>query len=209
MGGFIPEDDQEAAQITSPTSVGARNHACRSQSTSEPLRARRPLRLTVPDSLDSQGSGPQRCGWCDTGIPCDDLARAFGIRVCSSCRKELQLVSKSTAKQQYLLTETDLKPLKSLERKNPRQKDWNAMKLYLESEVRDISYKKYGGQSGLEEEARRRVSKKLEVRILERERKVRDEAKRVRRVKEIREEIHGKDGIENEYHVDGDDEEII
>lgn len=71
----------------------------------------------------------------------------------------------SSAKQQYLLTDGDLKSLGYIEKKNPRKKDWHPMRLYMESQVRDVSYKKYGGQAGLEQEARDKVSKKLEMRL--------------------------------------------
>ena len=39
------------------------------------------------------------------------------------------------------------------------------MRLYMESQVQDLAYAKYGGQAGLEWEARVKVSKKLESRI--------------------------------------------
>lgn len=83
------------------------------------------------------------------------------IDTCTRIHSYLQ----TTAKQQYLLTDTDLKQLGSLERKNPRQIDWNPMKLYMESQVRNVAHAKYGGQAGLEWEARVKVSKKLESRI--------------------------------------------
>lgn len=74
-------------------------------------------------------------------------------------------VLQSTAKQQYLLTDGDLKDLGYIERKNPRKNDWHPMRLYMESQVRDVAYTKYGGQAGLEQEAREKVSKKLEMRL--------------------------------------------
>lgn len=39
------------------------------------------------------------------------------------------------------------------------------MKLYMESQVKEVAYAKYGGQAGLEWEARVKVGKKLESRI--------------------------------------------
>lgn len=71
----------------------------------------------------------------------------------------------STAKQNYLLSDNDLKNAPCLKRANPHRKDWQPMKLYLESHVQGIAFQKYGGQEGLEKEARSRVSRKLESRL--------------------------------------------
>ena len=68
-----------------------------------------------------------------------------------------------------------------------------------------MSYRKYGDQAGLEAEARRRVSRKLDKRMQEREDKARLEARRVKRVRELREGI-ARGGEEDV--VAGDDEEI-
>jgi hypothetical protein len=41
----------------------------------------------------------------------------------------------STAKQRYSLSDAELAPLGSLRKANPHKKDWQAMHLYLESQV--------------------------------------------------------------------------
>ena len=41
----------------------------------------------------------------------------------------------SSAKENYQLTDGDLKKLGSVTRSNPRKKDWSAMRLYLASQV--------------------------------------------------------------------------
>lgn len=47
----------------------------------------------------------------------------------------MPLISKSNAKQQYLVSDNDLLSLKWLERNNPQRASWTSMKLYLEREV--------------------------------------------------------------------------
>ena len=42
----------------------------------------------------------------------------------------------SSAKGNYMLTDGDLKKLGSISRNNPRKKDWSAMRLYLQSQVK-------------------------------------------------------------------------
>jgi hypothetical protein len=101
-----------------------------------------------------------------------------------------------------------LKPLGSIERKNPKKKDWNAMKLYMESQVRDVSYAKYGGQAGLEREARNKVSKKLESRLKEKERQAYEESRRSKRMKEIHEDIKASEAGEVDKLVEEQAEEI-
>lgn len=41
----------------------------------------------------------------------------------------------SSAKENYMLTDGDLRKLGSISRANPRKKDWSAMRLYLQSQV--------------------------------------------------------------------------
>ena len=49
------------------------------------------------------------------------------------------LTRQSNAKQQYLLTDRDLSKLGSISKENPRHKDWQPMKLFLESQVVQLS----------------------------------------------------------------------
>jgi len=44
-------------------------------------------------------------------------------------------VAQSSAKENYQLTDGDLKKLGSVTRSNPRKKDWSAMRLFLQSQV--------------------------------------------------------------------------
>ncbi|WPT12921.1 DNA repair protein RAD14 [Picochlorum sp. SENEW3] len=148
------------------------------------------------------------CRGCSSLSYSQDLFAAFGVHLCRECRKSEKLVSKSTAKQQYLLTDGDLKDLGYIERKNPRKNDWHPMRLYMESQVRDVAYTKYGGQAGLEQEAREKVSKKLEMRLKEKERKTYEEARRSKRIKEIRDALSNEAEACVDRLVDADAEEI-
>jgi hypothetical protein len=77
--------------------------------------------------------------------------QAYGVSVCNGCSRSQQhpgnggssgggcgryeLISRSNAKQQFLLTDRDLRPLGSLERPNPQNQRWAGMRLYLASQV--------------------------------------------------------------------------
>jgi hypothetical protein len=75
----------------------------------------------------------------------------------------------STAKQQYLLSDGDLSKLGSLRRNNPHRKDWQPMKLYMESQVVDLAISKYGGIHQIEAHRKAVVNKKLQNRLQQRE----------------------------------------
>ena len=50
------------------------------------------------------------------------------------------LSTQGNAKEQYCLTDTDLKKLGSLTKSNPQKKEWSAMKLYLVEQASAASY---------------------------------------------------------------------
>lgn len=214
-GGFIPEEEDvregEARTVRAGLSragpIGPAGSVVRTQGHVPSSSSSPPPTVRPSSSRSCSLRAPNRCTECNAAPPCKDLYEAYGICVCGSCRRALKLITKSDAKQQYLLSDSDMQGLKWMERKNPQRSSWTAMKLYLESSVQEVSYGKYGGREGLEEEARRRMGRKLDKRVQEREEKVRREARRVKRVKEIREEIAAQGRVD----VDGvelDEEEI-
>eukprot|EP00891_Asterochloris_glomerata_P003060 jgi/Astpho2/3060/e_gw1.00051.213.1_t len=60
---------------------------------------------------------------------------AFGVVFCNGCKASEELISKGTAKQTLLVTDSDLKKLGSITKPNPQHKDWAPMRLYLLSQV--------------------------------------------------------------------------
>ena len=87
---------------------------------------------------------------------------AFGVVLCIGCKAQEELIPKvlqqhfqpklctlyvtrdpalpqSTVKQLYLLTDGDLKKLGSIQKENPHQKQWNPMRLYMQSQVPSLS----------------------------------------------------------------------
>ena len=75
------------------------------------------------------------------------------------------MLAQSTAKQQYGLTDGDLKKLGSLRRSNPQRKDWHPMQLFLEAQVKEASQLKHGGTEGVEERQRARLDQRLQDRL--------------------------------------------
>ncbi|KAK9828674.1 hypothetical protein WJX72_001467 [[Myrmecia] bisecta] len=134
------------------------------------------------------GQTPIRgCSGCNSLSFSQEFYDAFNVVLCNQCKQDEQLISKSTARQSYLLTDTDLKKLGSIGKQNPHRKEWNAMRLYLQSQVEELSYTKYGGAEGLEVERERQLTARLDARMKKRTqaaRKDNEEAEKLDRIKQ-------------------------
>ena len=87
---------------------------------------------------------------------------AFCVVLCSTCRSAERLISKSTAKSAYLLTDTDLSKLGSISKPNPQNSRWKPMKLYLERQCEEAAIKKHGSMEELEELIEKRRDQKMD-----------------------------------------------
>ncbi|KAF4547988.1 DNA repair protein RAD14-like protein [Elsinoe fawcettii] len=90
---------------------------------------------------------------------------AFKCRVCNGCKEKYpekySLLTKTEAKEDYLLTDPELKDeqlLPHLERPNPHKSTWNNMMLYLRWQVEEYAFseKKWGSPEKLDEEFEKR-----------------------------------------------------
>lgn len=82
--------------------------------------------------------------------PCRDCGKHTAARdfvtdepLCPNCRRNYPLITATRAKDDYDLTEADLKTLRHLERPNPHYKCAAPMRLYLRSQVEEIDQRKY------------------------------------------------------------------
>ncbi|WIA16215.1 hypothetical protein OEZ85_012927 [Tetradesmus obliquus] len=105
------------------------------------------------------------CCHCRSQSIVQDYEQAFGVAVCSACRKYEPTISKSNAKSTYLLSDADLARLGHLERQNPRHKEFSAMKMLLVSQVEEVAVQKHGSLAAVAEEKQRRVKDKIEGRV--------------------------------------------
>lgn len=105
-----------------------------------------------------------QCMHCSTPNIIIELKNIFNINICSECKKQhLKFITKTTCKEQYLLTDYDLSPLKSLQRPNPHKGTWSNMSLYLESEAINIAIAKYKSLEMLEVIKNEKCNKYLEM----------------------------------------------
>ncbi|SLM35826.1 dna repair protein rad14 [Lasallia pustulata] len=92
----------------------------------------------------------------------------FGCAVCNVCKEKVpekySLLTKTEAKEDYLLTDPELKDeelLPHLERPNPHKATWNNMMLYLRYQVEEYAFtKKWGSAEALDEEFATRETEK-------------------------------------------------
>lgn len=103
----------------------------------------------------------EKCG-TDEGIV-QSYMDTFEVVVCLQCgRKDemYQLINKTTAKEEYLLTDDTLNFLKYTTKNNPMKAGWAPMKLYLTKLVHEASMKRWGDQDNLMDEKERRALQK-------------------------------------------------
>lgn len=118
----------------------------------------------------------------------------FGCCVCDACKEKYpdkySLLTKTEAREDYLLTDEELKDQKllpRLERPNPHKSTWNNMMLYLRYQVEEYAFseKKWGSPEALdaefekrEAEKKRRKEQKFKTKLRELKKRTRVEAYR-------------------------------
>ena len=107
----------------------------------------------------------QECGSMEIDWKWEDI---FGCAVCNTCKEKIperySLLTKTEAKEDYLLTDPELKDtelLPHLERPNPHKSTWNNMMLFLRYQVEEYAFsKKWGSAEALDEEFAKRETEK-------------------------------------------------
>lgn len=130
--------------------------------------------------------GCSECGSLEVDWQWVDI---FKCRVCSKCKEEVpekySLLTKSEAREDYLLTDPELKDedlLPRLEKPNPHKSTWQPMLLFLRYQVEEYAFsgRKWGSAEKLDAEFERRQSEKKKRRDDKFKSKLRDLKKRTR-----------------------------
>lgn len=106
----------------------------------------------------------------DDGSPCkglpDRLLREnFDEYICFHCKEkslDYGLVTKTTAKQEYLLGDSCFKSLKHISKPNPMNPRWTGIKLFLRKHCIKAALTKWGSMENLMSELRNRETEKYE-----------------------------------------------
>eukprot|EP00656_Telonema_subtile_P054356 TRINITY_DN810_c0_g1_i1.p1 TRINITY_DN810_c0_g1~~TRINITY_DN810_c0_g1_i1.p1 ORF type:complete len:181 (-),score=25.72 TRINITY_DN810_c0_g1_i1:130-672(-) len=104
------------------------------------------------------------CRECGGVVRSDPFFLAFGICTCYECRQHdpyFQLVPKSRATAEYLLTAGCFRQLKYLERPNPHHQTYQPMKLYLRGQLEHEAIKAHGALNNIELVRKRRHEEAL------------------------------------------------
>lgn len=107
----------------------------------------------------------RECGSWEIDWKWDEV---FGCAICNPCKEKVpdkySLLTKTEAREDYLLTDPELKDyelLPHLERPNPHKSTWNNMMLYLRYQVEEYAFtKKWGSAEALDEEFAKRETEK-------------------------------------------------
>jgi len=93
----------------------------------------------------------ENCGSFETD---GDYYRWFKVRVCGTCRtaeEMYSLVTKTVAKEDFLVTDSEVSKLPSISKPNPHNSNWNDMNLFLYKQVYDYAIAKWGSEDKLNE----------------------------------------------------------
>lgn len=164
----------------------------------------------LPVGPDGKSQGCRECGsveldWTWLGV----FGAEFG-RVCGRCKERLpdkySLLTKTEAKEDYLLTDPELKDselLPHLEKPNPHRANWNSMQLFLRCQVESYALtKKWGSGEALDAEYERRQKEKkrkkeagFKNKLAELKKRTRVEAYKRERERDRLARMAGEDGL--------------
>ncbi|KAK4621278.1 DNA repair protein RAD14 [Fulvia fulva] len=167
-GGFMThEDDPHNKTLNAPDADGKPAHMSLKEWETQQLQRR----------LRNQRAGPyepglsvfkenakkcRECGSLEIDWQWDEV---FHIHVCNTDKEKYpekySLLTKTEAKEDYLLTDPELKDeqlLPHLEKPNPHKAHWNSMMLYLRCQIEEYAFsdKKWGSPEALDKEFEKR-----------------------------------------------------
>ncbi|KAH0952188.1 hypothetical protein HN011_000263 [Eciton burchellii] len=112
------------------------------------------------------------CEECKQKFGNSYLLQTFDLAICDKCRDKEgkhSLITKTEAKQEYLLKDCDLDKrepaLKYIVRKNPHNANWGEMKLYLHLQIEQRALEVWGSEENLLKEKEMRDVKRDEAKI--------------------------------------------
>mmetsp|Transcript_17059 Transcript_17059/g.48736 ORF Transcript_17059/g.48736 Transcript_17059/m.48736 type:complete len:472 (-) Transcript_17059:1440-2855(-) len=130
---------------------------------STPLRSAAEL----ADQPLNPGGNTRVCQDCGTVSLDQQMLSVYDEAICRACKNEnldFKVLTKSKAKEEFLITDDDMRKLPFVETSNPRRSGWTRMKLYVTKQVRSLSMKRWGTPEGLEAERERRAVERLRLR---------------------------------------------
>jgi DNA-repair protein complementing XP-A cells len=171
-GGFLTQEDDPHNKALHDEKDQKPSHMTQKewerQQLLKSLRHRQagPFEPGITAMADQQAKTCRECSTLEVDWKWLDV---FGLAVCSACKdkfpEKYSLLTKTEAKEDYLLTDPELKDeslLPHLERPNPHKSTWHNMFLYLRCQVEEYAFseKKWGSAEALDGEFERRETEK-------------------------------------------------
>lgn len=105
----------------------------------------------------------KKCEYCDNLRLDLEISKTFNKNVCYDCKfSKLELITKTTALREYLLSNEEIAKMKYLSKPNPRKGTWHDMQLYDKIAIEKRAIEKFGTLEKLEEEKMNRKRAILE-----------------------------------------------
>jgi DNA-repair protein complementing XP-A cells len=116
-----------------------------------------------PEKIESEPVYSQ-CECCGSIDIHQDYYKHYKISVCRDCTRKpiYSQLTKTEAKQDYLLSESELKSLPFIIKKNPHKSTFSDMLLYLRKQLELFAIEKYGSLEELDMEMGKRETAKQE-----------------------------------------------
>ncbi|XP_034939189.1 DNA repair protein complementing XP-A cells homolog [Chelonus insularis] len=150
--------------------------------------------------------GLPSCEECKKEFKDSWLLQKFDYAVCDLCKDpddKHSLITKTEAKEEYLLKDVDLDkrepPLKYIVRKNPHNPRWGEMKLYLHLQIEKRALEVWGTEEALVEEKEKRDIKRQESKV----KRFNNKVKKLRM--EVRSSLYDKTNKASHVHKFGED----
>ncbi|WAQ82035.1 hypothetical protein PtA15_2A348 [Puccinia triticina] len=152
-------------------------------------RLKQAERLSQAPNLSLDKSQNPKCTVCGSVELDIQLFQVFKVPVCRKCKNEhperFSLLTKTECKQDYLLTDPELKDselLPHLLKPNPHQSTYSNMMLFLREQVEAYAFseRKWGSAEALDEEFERRETAKKELKNRKFEAQLRELRKKTR-----------------------------
>ncbi|XP_073958437.1 LOW QUALITY PROTEIN: DNA repair protein complementing XP-A cells homolog [Choristoneura fumiferana] len=144
----------------------------------EPAAPRAPAHAPAP--LAHRSLQPD-CLECGRALAHSYLLDTFDYSVCDECRDDAEahaLVTRTEAKEQYLLKDCDLDKrspaLRCVRRRNPHRAHYSDMRLYLRAQVAERALQVWGDEAALEAERAAREERRLKAAATAERRRLRE-----------------------------------
>jgi len=161
VGGMVPADGDDESTSARGDGGGRERHGGRGGGEAG---ARKRKSAETAGAAGETEETP-RCRECGEANYQPQFSETFGVLVCKTCcaaDEKYKLITKTTAKDELLVTDEDLKPLGFISRKNPRKEAWGEMKLFLRLQVEEVAFHRYGDLVGVEAQKLKRQMDKYE-----------------------------------------------